>query len=287
MATAQGQDIICCQLCSDPVKHYCNLCRVNLCSSCIPKHMADESRKHEIVGYSYRKRTSFVLPTCPLHEKKDCEAYCQHCKTSICVTCLIDSNKDHKDHSVIKMNDILQEKEQKIRADIKHMENSMISKYNIATLSTITGKFDEVLSIIENRKDEICKAVYSTSNNLKDLVSKQKEEAVKKYEESQDKRNNAQKEFKEIIQNTKDILSSKDATAIIDYQPTSNLDFQSPELPKFPCLDLRPELLKQDEIEHMFGYQTHMQKMIEITTRRPPKARGIPRGYFKVYKTKE
>ncbi|XP_062620679.1 uncharacterized protein LOC134282287 [Saccostrea cucullata] len=53
MATAQEQDIICCHLCPKRVEHHCNLCHVDLCLTCVPNHMADTSRDHEIVGFTF------------------------------------------------------------------------------------------------------------------------------------------------------------------------------------------------------------------------------------------
>ncbi|XP_062587199.1 E3 ubiquitin-protein ligase TRIM45-like [Saccostrea cucullata] len=249
MATTQGKDIICCQLCSNPVKHHCNLCHVDLCPSCIAKHMADQSREHEVVGYTSRKIDTFVLPTCSTHEKKQCEAYCQDCKIPICIKCLIDS---HKRHKVIEINNFLQKQTQQIKADIQKLENVIVSKCRDVISSTTTADFDKILHAIEEQENKICEAVYEMSIHLKDNVTKQKEEAVKKCKESDSLRKKAKKEIDYIIQHNKDILRCKDTTAIIKYQSSSYLDFQDQYLPRAP--GLLQGSIRREQIAEIFGY---------------------------------
>ncbi|XP_062590276.1 E3 ubiquitin-protein ligase TRIM9-like [Saccostrea cucullata] len=249
MATTQGQDIICCQLCPNPVEHHCNLCHVDLCLSCIPKHMSDKSREHEVVGYTSRKEETVALPTCSTHEKKQCETYCQDCKIPLCIKCLIDS---HRGHEVIEIHDILQKQKQQILADIEDME-IILSKYRNVKPTTTNFDIQKVLSDIEEQEDKICKVVHEMSIHLKDTVTNERKEAMKKCEESLTLKNNAEKELNEKIQNNNDILKGNDPTAIINYRSSSNLDFKGPEIPKFSCPQLFPGSIRKDQIKDMFG----------------------------------
>ncbi|XP_062587158.1 uncharacterized protein LOC134248790 [Saccostrea cucullata] len=162
MATAQGQDIIRCQLCSNPVEHHCNLCHVELCLSCIPKHMADKSRRHEVVEYTFRKEHSVILPSCLIHKKYQCETYCKNCEIPICLQCLMDS---HKKHEFTNINYIIQEHKQNIISDTEELENTIDPKYRNINLLT-TAEFDKVLSAIKEQEDKICKAVRKKSIQL-------------------------------------------------------------------------------------------------------------------------
>ncbi|XP_061165678.1 E3 ubiquitin-protein ligase TRIM45-like [Saccostrea echinata] len=248
MATSQGQDVIRCQLCSNPVEHHCNLCHLNLCLSCIPKHMADKSRKHEVVEYTSRREHTFILATCPTHKKNRCETYCQDCKIPVCVQCLKTS---HKKHEFTNINDILQKKKQQIISDTTQLENTIVPKYrNIYLIPTITAEFDKVLAAIEEQEENVCKSVHKEANRLKDEVTRQKKETVRKSQESQDLIEKTERELNFLIQNNKDILSGNDTTPIINYK-SRNRDFQNgPKLPSIPCPQF---IVKQGQIVDMIG----------------------------------
>ncbi|XP_062620212.1 uncharacterized protein LOC134281793 [Saccostrea cucullata] len=232
MATAQGQDIICCQLCSNPVEHHCNLCHVDLCLSCVPKHIADKSREHEVVGYTFKKEYTVFLPTCLTHEKKRCEMFCQDCEIQICIHCLM-------------------ERKQEIVADTEELENIIVPLYRNANLTTSPEEFDKVLSAIDEQEDKFCKAVHEANINLKDKVTKQKKEATKRCKSFSEK---AEKELSRIIQNNKNILESNDAIAVINYK-SRNGDFRGgPKMPIFPCPLFLAGILEQDRIVDMFGF---------------------------------
>ena len=94
MATSQGQDILWCHLCPDPVEHHCNHCRVNLCSNCILKHIKDKSKRHEIVEFM-NKRTPFGFPQCNVHDNALCDMYCNDCQVTVCKQCVTNAHKEH------------------------------------------------------------------------------------------------------------------------------------------------------------------------------------------------
>ncbi|XP_062590274.1 E3 ubiquitin-protein ligase TRIM9-like [Saccostrea cucullata] len=250
MTTAQGQDIIRCQLCSYPVEHHCNLCHIDLCPSCIPKHMADKSRKHEVVEYTSKKEHTFIIPSCLTHKKYQCETYCKDCKIPICLQCLMGS---HKKHDFTDINAILQEHKQKLISDTEELENTIVPKYRNINQGT-TAEFDKVLSAIKEQEHRICKAVQRKSTQLTEQVSSQKKEAIRKNKESQYSAQKAAKEINQIVKENKDILKGNDVTAILNYQ-SRNKDFQKgPQLPSFSSPELLPGIIKENQIAEMFGF---------------------------------
>ena len=103
MATSQGQDILRCHLCPDPVEHHCNNCRVNLCSNCILKHIKDKSKSHEIV--EFMNRIEEPLPYCNSHDKKLCKMYCNDCQEPACEECITTTHKHHEIVEFMKRNE--------------------------------------------------------------------------------------------------------------------------------------------------------------------------------------
>ncbi|XP_062587139.1 uncharacterized protein LOC134248760 [Saccostrea cucullata] len=248
MATAQGQDIICCQFCPNPVEHHCNLCRVDLCLSCIPKHMADKSREHEIVGFTSRKENTVVLSTCPKHKKKQCETYCQDCKVEICIQCLMGF---HKKHEFTDITDVIEEYKQRITADTEELERTIAPKYRNINISTVTTEFDKVISAIKEQEDKICKAICERSIQLTDEIIRQKAEAIRKYTKKQSL---AEKRVNQVVQKNKETLKGNNAKAILNYQ-SRNGDFKKgPDLPSFPCPKLLTGIFKKDKIVDIFGF---------------------------------
>ncbi|XP_062592953.1 uncharacterized protein LOC134254462 [Saccostrea cucullata] len=249
MATAQGQDVIRCQLCSNPVEHHCNLCHVDLCLSCIPKHMADKSRRHEVVEYTSKKEHTVILPSCLTHKKYQCETYCKDCKIPICLQCLMGS---HKKHEFTDINAILQEHKEKIISDTEELEKTIVPKYRHINLCT-TAEFDKGLSAIKEQEDKICQAVHKKSTQLTEEVSIRKKEAIRKNKECQSSAEKAAKEVNQIVKKNNDILKGNDATAILNYQSRNENFRKGPELPSFSCPKLLPGIIKENQIAEMFG----------------------------------
>ena len=98
MATSQGQDIVRCKLCEEnAVELHCNFCRVDLCFSCIPVHMSDKTKRHEVVEFNSRLEGP-VLPECETHQKRRCETYCKECSIPTCALCVTGEHKMHDIH---------------------------------------------------------------------------------------------------------------------------------------------------------------------------------------------
>ena len=160
MATSQGQDIVRSQLCSYPVEQYCNVCHFDLSSYCISTHMADKSKRHEVVDFINRKEGP-VLPGCKYHAKTLCEVYCNNCQEPTCVLCV---TTRHKKHDITDINSILENLKQRIISDIEELKNAIIPKYrNTAVTCVISTEFDKVINAVQEHEDYICKVVRKIS----------------------------------------------------------------------------------------------------------------------------
>lgn len=70
MASTQGQDVVLCQLCTNPVEHHCNLCHVNL--SALPALLRTWRIKH--IGtklWFINRKEGHVLPSATHTRKPD------------------------------------------------------------------------------------------------------------------------------------------------------------------------------------------------------------------------
>nr|XP_022310167.1 E3 ubiquitin-protein ligase TRIM71-like [Crassostrea virginica] len=215
MATSQGQDIIRCQLCPNPVEHHCNLCHVDLCFNCILTHMADKTKRHEIVEFMNRKEGP-VLPECKSHDKTLCETFCNDCHEPTCVLCVITT---HKKHDITEIKSIIENFKRRIIADVEEMENTILPKYETnCGISNSSKDFDKVLNAIQDQEDNICKVVREIGSRLKDEVAEQKREFEQKKNEVQTTVAKEREELDSVMKMNKSILKSNDAKRILTYR---------------------------------------------------------------------
>ena len=170
MATSQGQDVVRCQLCPNPVEHHCNLCHVDLCLNCTFKHMADKSKRHEVVDF-INKKEGPVLSGCKSHDKNQCEMYCNDCFEPICVLCVTTT---HKKHDITDIKSIIDSFKKRIADDVEELEKNIRPKYKKHYGDEkSSNQFDEVMNAIQDQEDNICKIVREIGSRLKDEVAKQ------------------------------------------------------------------------------------------------------------------
>ncbi|XP_022305304.2 uncharacterized protein LOC111112202 [Crassostrea virginica] len=215
MATSQGQDIIRCQLCPNPVEHHCNLCHVDLCFNCVLAHMADKTKRHEIVDFMNRKEGP-VLPECNSHDKTLCETFCNDCHEPTCVRCVTTT---HKKHDITDIKSIIENFKRRITADVEEMENTIRPKYKqTVAIGNSSKEFDRVMNAIQDQEDNICKVVREIGSRLKDEVAKQKSEFEQKKNEVQSTVAKEREELDSVMKMNKSFLKSNDAKRILTYR---------------------------------------------------------------------
>ena len=219
MPTSQGQDIIRCQLCPNPVEHHCNLCSVNLCVNCVSKHLTDRSKRHEVVDFIHKKE-ELILPECISHDKKLCEVYCNDCHEPTCVLCVTTT---HNKHDIIDIKSIIENLKKRIAADVEEMENTILPKYKKDFgIVNSSKEFDKIINAIQDQEDNICKVVREISSQLKDKVAKQKRKFEQKKNEVQSTVAKEREELDSVMKMNKSIFKSSDAKRILKYR--SNIE---------------------------------------------------------------
>lgn len=93
-----------CALCDtpNPQLSYCNKCYVDLCETCVEKHVSSYSVKHRIVTFKERKKEP-KYPKCSRHIGRPCKRFCLTCNIPSCGQCY--SSYEHK--NIISLNFLL------------------------------------------------------------------------------------------------------------------------------------------------------------------------------------
>lgn len=249
MASTQGQDVVVCQLCPNPVEHHCNLCRIDLCSPCTLKHLADKTNRHEIVEFINRKEGP-ALPECDIHKKNRCEMYCRECCKPTCALCVTTS---HKKHDFTDIGEIIENKKQQIITDLAELENAIVPKYRNFTPDVPPAEFDKVITAIQDQEDKICNLVRGIGSKLRDEVTKQKRNSKQEYKELQTLALETEKELNKIIKNNNEVIKACDATAIMSYKSRNEEFRDGMKKSDLSCPNFVPVLVKENQILDMFG----------------------------------
>ena len=92
--TIQGQEVVECDLCLNPVSFFCRRCWVNLWDSCVPVHLRVSSQRgHDVVDFAKKDDDD----TCfwESHPKHECSAFCNTCDFPTCLLCVPIKHKSH------------------------------------------------------------------------------------------------------------------------------------------------------------------------------------------------
>lgn len=248
MSTFQGQDVVCCQLCPNPVEHHCNLCFVDLCSSCISVHMTDKTKKHEVVEF-INKKEGPILPACKYHNKNRCEMFCKDCNEATCVLCITST---HKRHDIADIGGIIENIKHQIYADLTELENDIAPAYRNVMAGVPSAEFDKVLSAIQNQEDAICKIVRDIGSQLREEVTKHKIQS-KENKETESLAERTEKELNAIILNSRSVLKSSDVTAIMSYESRNQIFKECYNKLGLFYPNYLPGRIRNEQIYEMFG----------------------------------
>lgn len=249
MASTQGQDVVLCQLCPNPVEHHCNLCHVDLCPPCTLRHLSDKTNRHEIVEFINRKKGP-VLPECDTHRKNRCEMYCKDCRQPTCALCV---KTLHPKHNLTDMGEIIENSKQQIIADLAELENVIVPKYKNFTPGIPCAEFDKVISAIQDQEDKICKVAHDIGVKLRDEVTKQQRESEQKNKEMQTLAVKTEKELNKIIKDNKKVIKTRDAKAIMSYKSRNREFRDGMKISSLSCPNFVPVLVNENHILDMFG----------------------------------
>ncbi|XP_061165750.1 E3 ubiquitin-protein ligase TRIM45-like [Saccostrea echinata] len=250
MATAQGQDVIRCKLCPEPVDFHCNLCSTDLCSSCVLRHMMDKSRNHEVVAFESRKN-KMENPECQSHKIK-CETYCRDCKASICIKCVIGS---HKGHDVMEIDEIVQMQRKRIESDIKDLEENALCRIILMKEinSSSNAVIDNVIDEITQRENQIKTAVHNMAEKMRNNVVLNKKRNTAVISENQSKISNLESRIKQVIEKNNHILQSRRIQDILNYENIkedfkTDLNLEKCVYPHLVCSEI-----ENDQIVRLLG----------------------------------
>nr|XP_022321032.1 protein wech-like [Crassostrea virginica] len=147
--TSQGQEVVECGLCQNPVSFFCRRCGVNLCDSCLPEHARVKSKfGHDVVDYASKDDGDVCF--CDSHPENKCSAYCKGCEVPICILCV---SIKHRSHEISELQDKVEELLKEITQENDRLK---LFRHEMKTLLDHTTKqLSSLSSVYQKKKDEV------------------------------------------------------------------------------------------------------------------------------------
>lgn len=232
--------------CQSPGKHHSSHGHIDLCFTCIPMHSKNIANGHAN-GEITNKSGKFLLPECTSHEKNRCEMYCRECGEPVCAQC---ATSAHQAHDVTEIETVLEDLKERISAEVRELEETVAPKFRRFGAGFHSIDFDAIITVIHEQEEKLCKVVRDICNQLRHKVAQQRRESKRKHRENQLLASKTEKELHDFIHNSKTILKSNDASAIINYRGRHE---QFKGGPKPTCPQFMPGIINKDQISEMVG----------------------------------
>ena len=209
---------------------YCFQCCSFWCEECIVGHnMIRENKDHKTLALkdfqdqdikAVLERPAFCQKK--HHEKEELKFFCKDCKVAICSTCAVTL---HKGHGKMPLQEATDERKTQISSMIKSLKDKVLerqkeveqlNKKSIAfqskvaeVKSQVQSCVDQIIAIIEARKQDVFDAVDNQATKLLESLSQKKEEVEKQL-----------KIIESAIEQTETLLKRSSSTEILGFSET-------------------------------------------------------------------
>eukprot|EP00105_Crassostrea_gigas_P033712 XP_011457179.1 PREDICTED: uncharacterized protein LOC105349190 [Crassostrea gigas] len=263
-----AQDVHRCDFCETAIVHsYCDICDVNLCMSCIGKHISDGYDKHKIVPFQER-RSTLVYPKCRTHPQKNCDLLCKNCDNLfVCSSCT--ASEQHKGHIFVDVTEVYKTKKNNIEKDTEELENLISPKYKEIALdlenqlANLDGGYEKLTTTMSKQGEQWHREIDIVINKMKTEIS----EIKVKHKDILRKHLDEIKQIQSLIKQTLLALNEiKKSTAVA---PTIEYNSKIREFSKLPPkLQVKlptyiPKPIDREKLYSLFGHITPLSTATE------------------------
>lgn len=186
--------------------------------------------------------------------------YCKDCLKATCVLCV---TTEHKKHDFTDIQEIIENRKQRIIIDLAEFENVIVPKCRNLTADVSFAELDKVFTDIQDQEDEICKIVRDIGCKMRDKIKKRIGISKQKKEEIKSRAETTEKGLNGMISSIKNILISSDFTSIMNYESNNEKFKDVVKDINFPCPFFLPRPIKQKQVISMFGEIHLLKKILE------------------------
>ncbi|XP_078327008.1 uncharacterized protein LOC111113340 [Crassostrea virginica] len=192
--TTQGQEIVECDLCPNPVSFFCRRCGVNLCDPCVSDHLRLSSQNgHDVVDFA--KKDDDDTCFCESHPKHECSAFCKTCDLPICLLCV---SIKHKSHDLSELSEKIEELLKSIGQENNRLQSSRHELERL--LDHTTKQLSSLSSLYQKRKEEVTSQGDEWHKQIDNTVKKLHQELDELKKENEAMLQRQKKELEKMIE---------------------------------------------------------------------------------------
>uniref|UniRef100_A0A8W8M632 B box-type domain-containing protein n=1 Tax=Magallana gigas TaxID=29159 RepID=A0A8W8M632_MAGGI len=217
-----AQDVHRCDLCETAIVHsYCDFCHVNLCTSCIGKHISDGYDKHKIVPFQER-RSTLIYPKCGTHPHKTCELQCKNCNDIfVCSSCT--ASEQHTGHIFVEVSTVYKAKKDNIEKDTEEIVKTISPTYEeIASdfknqLANLDGGYEKLTTAMSKQGEQWHREIDIVVNKMKTEIGEIKVKHRDLLQKHLDEIKQIQALIKQTLLAIEEIKKSTEVSPTIEY----------------------------------------------------------------------
>ncbi|XP_056002489.1 uncharacterized protein LOC130049217 [Ostrea edulis] len=248
--------IILCDLCKTAhLQSHCERCHINLCQTCVGKHLSDSSIRHTVVPYKYRKYLNYSK--CPDHADELCKHYCEKCDIPVCSDCI--SSGKHGGHDISNILEKHSSQTESVQKDLEELETRIYPRYEEMASDVQTEKaklekeYGKLTTIADQQGKILHREVTAIVNQRKSDIQEMENKHLSTLNKNTDEITQKITELKQIISNLKSILKSNDVSLTTTYK-CRNSEFRTlPSKVPITLPSFTPEKINKDQLNEMFG----------------------------------
>ncbi|XP_056002496.1 uncharacterized protein LOC130046630 [Ostrea edulis] len=252
----RAQIILLCDLCKTAhLQSHCERCDINLCQTCVGRHLSDSSIRHKVVPYKYRKSLNYSK--CPDHANELCKNYCKKCDIPVCSTCV--SSSKHEGHDISDILEKLSAKTESLQKDLDELETRIYPRYEEMASDVQTEKADletnygELTTIADQQGEILHREITAIVNQRKSDIQEMKSKHLSTLNKNTEEITQKMAELKQIMSDLKSILKSNDVSLTSTYQ-SRNSEFRTlPPKLRVTVPSLSAQKINKDQLNDMFG----------------------------------
>ncbi|XP_056004216.1 E3 ubiquitin-protein ligase TRIM71-like [Ostrea edulis] len=252
----RAQIILLCDLCKTAhLQSHCERCDVNLCQTCVGKHLSDSSIRHKVVPYKYRKSLNYS--TCPDHADELCKNYCEKCDLPVCSTCV--SSSKHEGHDISDILEKLCAKTESLQKDLDELETRIYPRYEEMAFDVQTEKveletnYGELTTIADQQGEALHREITAIVNQRKSDIQEMKIKHLSTLNKNTDEITQKMAELKQIMSDLKSILKSNDVSLTSTYKSRTSEFRTLPPKVRVTVPSLSAQKINKDQLNESFG----------------------------------
>nr|XP_022324329.1 uncharacterized protein LOC111125127 [Crassostrea virginica] len=259
---SQGQEVVECGLCQNPVSFFCRHCGVNICDSCLPVHLRVKSEfGHDVVDYASKDDDDVCL--CDSHPENKCSAYCKKCDVPICILCV---SIKHRSHEIMELQDKVEELLKEINRENDRLQSF---RHKMKTLLDHTTKQLSLLSsIYQKKKDEVTVRGEEWHKHIDKVVKKLHQQLDELKGENKAILEKQKREFEDLIRKmdemnrkTTKLQKAKNVTEIQKFRLVIRKQKTMKEYTQYTFPTFFEIKIDENHLETYFGYIERMKKI--------------------------